>query len=100
MKLTVKKINSVLFNVMDPELHISIADMGLIYKVSLQKDKVKILMTLTTIGCPLISTIEEDIKNQLENIGVKRKNITIDLTFDPPWTMEKMSKKAKAKLGI
>ena len=48
-----KKVISALSDVMDPEIHISIVDLGLIYKITLKKDKVHILMTLTTIGCPL-----------------------------------------------
>lgn len=57
-------------------------------------------MTLTTIGCPLISLIETEIKNKLSELGILEKNIIIELTFDPPWSMEKMSEKAKALLGI
>lgn len=82
----------------DPELHVSIIDLGLVYSVEMKKDLVTILMTLTTIGCPLFSLIEQEIYNKLHTIGLS--NVKITLTFDPPWTMEKMSDKAKAKLGI
>ena len=57
-------------------------------------------MTLTTIGCPLISMIEDEIKNKLKEIGIEENNVAIDLTFDPPWSMEKMTKNGKAMLGI
>lgn len=82
----------------DPELNISIVDLGLVYNVEIIKTGVVVTMTLTTIGCPLFSLIEQEIYNKLHTIGLS--NVKITLTFDPPWTMEKMSEKAKAKLGI
>ena len=82
----------------DPELNISIVDLGLVYNVEVIKTGVVVTMTLTTIGCPLFSLIEQEIYNKLHTIGLS--NVKITLTFDPPWTMEKMSEKAKAKLGI
>ena len=82
----------------DPELNISIVDLGLVYNVEVAKTGVVVTMTLTTIGCPLFSLIEQEIYNKLHTIGLS--NVKITLTFDPPWTMEKMSEKAKAKLGI
>lgn len=100
MKLSVAKVKKKLQEVLDPELGISIVDMGLIYDVSIHTNSVKILMTLTTMGCPLISVIEQDIKNKIQELGIKEKDINIELTFDPPWTIDKMSKSAKAKLGI
>lgn len=100
MKLTVKQIKEKLSEVMDPELNISIVDLGLVYKIKIIKDKIKVVMTLTTIGCPLFSEIEKQIKDKIKEFGVKEEDIVLELTFDPPWSMEKMSKKAKAMLGI
>ncbi len=100
IKITKKSILSKLTEVMDPELNISIVDLGLIYEIKLMKNKVKIIMTLTTIGCPLFSLIENDIKDKIKELGVKEKDISLELTFDPPWSMEKMTKKGRAMLGI
>ncbi len=99
-KIDEKAVMKKLEEVMDPEINISIVDLGLIYAVKLDKTKVTITMTLTTIGCPLISLIEGDIKAKLKEIGFIEEDVIIDLTFDPPWSMEKMSEKAKAILGI
>jgi metal-sulfur cluster biosynthetic enzyme len=74
--------------------------LGLIYEIKIEKEKVKIVMTLTTIGCPLFSLIEEEIKNRLKELGLKEEEIKLELTFDPPWTLERMSKEARAMLGI
>lgn len=100
MKLSAKQIINKLSEVMDPELNISIVDLGLVYETKLIKNKVKVLMTLTTIGCPLFSLIETQIKDKIKELGIKDENIILELTFDPPWTMEKMSRRAKAMLGI
>ncbi len=99
-KFSEKQIKNKLTEVMDPELNISIVDLGLVYKTKLIKNKVKVVMTLTTIGCPLFSLIETQIKDKIKELGYKDENIILELTFDPPWSMEKMSKKAKAMLGI
>ena len=99
-KLSEKQIKNKLTEVMDPELNVSIIDLGLVYKTKINKNKVKIIMTLTTIGCPLFSLIEQQVKEKIRELGVKEGDISLELTFDPPWTMEKMSKKGKAMLGI
>ncbi len=94
-----KQIMDRLAEVQDPELNISILDLGLVYKVNIDKNKnAHILMTLTTIGCPLFGLIEKEVQEKLKDLNLKK--ITTELTFDPPWTMEKMSERAKALLGI
>lgn len=100
MELTARQIKNKLSEVMDPELNVSIIDLGLVYKIKIIKNKIKVVMTLTTIGCPLFSLIEQQVKEKIRELGVKEEDISLELTFDPPWTMEKMSKKAKAMLGI
>jgi len=57
-------------------------------------------MTLTTIGCPLFATIEDEVKNKLKEIGIPPENVVLELTFEPPWSIEMMSESAKAMLGI
>lgn len=97
---TPNEVKDKLGDVMDPELYMSITDLGLVYNVTVENDKVHILMTLTSLGCPLYDTIQDEIYHQLEMIGVKQDQIEIELTFDPPWSMDLMSERAKAMLGI
>jgi metal-sulfur cluster biosynthetic enzyme len=99
-KLTSSLIKKQLKKVIDPELGISIVDLGLIYQIKVNENKIYIKMTLTTIGCPLFSIIEEEIREKIAQLGVSKDKISIELTFDPPWTMERMSPAAKAILGI
>lgn len=98
--ITKKDIISVLKTIPDPEINVSLWDLGLIYNISVgDKGKVSIVMTLTSVGCPLFSTMEGLIKEKIGAIsGVT--SVDIDLTFEPPWTMDRMSKTAKIELGM
>lgn len=98
--LSKKTIINKLEDVPDPELGISIVDLGLIYEVNLdKKGNIEILMTLTTMGCPLFDQIREPIEQKLMALdGVT--NVVVNLTFEPPWNADKMSKEAKIKLGF
>lgn len=101
MKITEEQVREHLEGVYDPELNISIIDLGLVYDVTLKDPtKVHIKMTLTTMGCPLYETIEQDVRTHLKPLGVTDEDITLELTFDPPWSMERMSERGKAMLGI
>jgi len=92
-------ITKVLKTILDPELFVSIVDLGLVYDIAIKDNAVKITMTLTTIGCPLFQTIENEVKEKVLAIpGVK--SVDVELTFDPPWDPSRLSKKAKAELGM
>ena len=83
----------------DPEIPVNVVDLGLIYDVSVNSGKVSIEMTLTAIGCPLAGMITEEVKQKVSGIkGVK--NVKVKLIFDPPWSPEKMSSKARQQLGL
>lgn len=99
-KLTKKLIIDTLKKVYDPELNINIVDLGLVKKVNIQKNGIKIIMTLTTIGCPLISVIENEVKDRLKTIGFTNEQVEIELDFNQPWTIEDMSPSARAMLGL
>ncbi len=100
MSYTKQQVEEKLYDVMDPELYMSIIDLGLVYEVTVTDKKVHILMTLTTLGCPLFDTIQEEIEAKLDKIGVEAQDIEIQLTFEPPWSMDRMTERAKAMLGI
>ncbi|OGK29115.1 hypothetical protein A3D06_02190 [Candidatus Roizmanbacteria bacterium RIFCSPHIGHO2_02_FULL_40_9] len=95
----VEKIKNKLYEVNDPELHISIVDLGLIYEIQVKKQKAYITMTLTTIGCPLFSTIEMMMREKILELD-EIENVYLELVFDPPWSMERMTERGKAILGI
>ena len=83
---------------MDPEVPLSIVDMGLIYGIDVSDNNdVNIKMTMTTKGCPLHDTMVDDVTRYAKKVpGVN--NVQVDIVWDPPWTMDKMSDEAKAKM--
>ena len=83
---------------MDPEVPLSIVDMGLIYGIDVTEDNdVNIKMTMTTKGCPLHETMVDDVKRYAKKVsGVN--NVDVEIVWDPPWTMDKMSDEAKAMM--
>jgi len=96
-----KDIEKILKDIPDPEIGVSIWDLGLIYEVSVDEKKgyVRILMTLTSLGCPLFEQIETPIRQAVGKLkGVKK--IDVDLTFEPPWSMDRMSEEGKAHMGF
>jgi metal-sulfur cluster biosynthetic enzyme len=96
---TTTDIREKLKEVLDPELFLSIVDLGLVYHIAIEDGTATITMTLTTLGCPLFDTIEKDIRQALSQFS-DIHTITIDLSFDPPWDYSKLSEFAKAELGI
>ena len=95
-----KEVWNALKEVKDMELGIDVVNLGLIYKVEVNEGKdVYILMTLTTPGCPLANAIVADVYDKIKSLpGVE--NVDIDLTFDPPWTPDRLSDEAKRLLGF
>jgi len=96
--VNVDQVRESLKNCMDPEVPLSIIDMGLIYGIDIaENNDVNIKMTMTTKGCPLHETMVDDVKRFTKKVsGVN--NVNVDIVWDPPWTMDKMSDEAKAKM--
>ena len=94
-----EEIVNALHTVEDPELGMDIVELGLFYDVEIDGPKVKVIHTLTSMGCPAGPMIQEDIHNATAAVeGVYE--VEVELTFDPPWTPDKMSDDAKFILGI
>lgn len=97
---TEKQVLEKLKLVLDPELGVSIVDLGLIYEITVSTEGIcKIEMTLTTIGCPLFGQIQKEIEDRVMEID-SIQDIEVRLTFDPPWDSSKMSPEAKIQLGL
>ena len=96
--INVEQIRDSLKKCMDPEVPLSIVDMGLIYGIDItENNDVNIKMTMTTQGCPLHDTMVDDVTRYAKKVpGVN--NVQVDIVWDPPWTMDKMSDEAKAKM--
>jgi metal-sulfur cluster biosynthetic enzyme len=96
---TKEEVVEALRQVEDPELGMDIVDLGLMYDVELENGKVKIVHTLTSMGCPVGPMIQANIDEVVRALpGVE--DVEVELTWDPPWTPEKMSEDAKFILGF
>jgi metal-sulfur cluster biosynthetic enzyme len=83
----------------DPELGMDVVDLGLVYDVEVEGPKVKVLYSLTSMGCPAGPLIAEDMDRVSREVpGVE--DVELELTFDPPWTPDRMSDDAKFILGF
>jgi metal-sulfur cluster biosynthetic enzyme len=83
----------------DPELGMDIVELGLLYDVEVEGPKVHVEYTLTSLGCPVGPMIEEQIRETVASMdGVEE--VESELTWDPPWSPERMSDDAKFILGF
>lgn len=96
----VSKVGASLFEVIDPELGINIMDLGLIYDIIADDDdNINIRMTLTTPGCPMHKSITNGVTYRVQQVsGVNE--VAVNMVWEPAWTPDKMSDKAKAVLGM
>jgi len=93
-----EEVLEVLRECYDPEIPINIVDLGLVYEVKIEGEKVYVKMTLTAPGCPVSGLLKEDVTNKLLTLkGIKEADV--DIVWEPPWTPEKMSEDAKRQLG-
>jgi len=86
-------------SVYDPEIPVDIYELGLIYKVDLDDDRLLTVdMTLTAPGCPVAGEMPGWVEGAVRGVdGVE--DVKVNMTFEPPWTPEKMSDEAKLELG-
>ncbi len=87
-------------DVYDPEIPVSIFEMGLIYEVKISDENhVHILMTLTAPNCPVAETLPQEVKEKVLTVpGVKSADV--EITFEPEWDQDMMSDEAKLELGM
>ncbi len=95
----VAAVRSALSTVEDPELGLDIVSLGLVYAIEHEHGRVKVVHTLTSMGCPLGPVIERDIAGALADID-SVESVDVELVFEPPWSPEKMSDDARFLLGV
>ncbi len=97
--VTEKDVSKALRGVKDPELDLDLVVLGLVYDIEVSEGDVHVVMTLTSPMCPVAGQIVEDAKNAVLSVeGVD--SAEVELTFDPPWTPERISPLIRASLGI
>jgi FeS assembly SUF system protein len=94
------KVTAVLKTIYDPEIPVNIYDLGLVYDITADPlGHVAIRMTLTAPNCPVAGSLPPEVEYKVRTVpGVT--DVKVELTFDPPWTKDRMSKAAKLALGL
>lgn len=94
MTVSRERVTEALREVFDPELGLSVVDLGLIYRIEIDADRVRIEMTLTIPGCPLHDSMTEWVRQAVGRVpGVA--DVAVALTFEPPWTPDRMGQGAR-----
>jgi metal-sulfur cluster biosynthetic enzyme len=88
-----------LTRVVDPEVAMSIVDVGLVYGVTVDNEKVHVLLTMTSAACPVTDVIVEEAEGELDRIAPPELAVHVELVWDPPWTMDRMSARARIFMG-
>lgn len=89
----------VLQHINDPELGMSIVDLGLVYRAATSPEAIDIALTLTTPSCPLGELLVEQIKDELHRRFPHAPPIKVELVWDPPWTPDRMSEVVRRRFG-
>lgn len=99
MAVTEKDIRNALKTVKDPELDLDLVVLGLVYDIEVDGGDVHVVMSLTSPMCPVADQIILDARAAVEGVeGVE--SCDVDLTFDPPWTPERIAPLIRASLGL
>ena len=85
--------------VYDPEIPVNIWDLGLIYNIDIQQDKIVIDMTFTSPTCPMMEDILNQVKTNVEHVS-EGKQVEMNLVWEPAWDLSKMSDEARAQLDL
>ena len=94
-----EKVIAEIKKIYDPEIHVNIYELGLIYDIIVNNSEVKVKMTLTTPNCPVAESLPKMVKDNILKLdGVD--DVDLKLVWDPPWTKDKMSEAAKLELNL
>jgi metal-sulfur cluster biosynthetic enzyme len=99
LEVTEKAVRNALKTVKDPELNIDLVTLGLVYDIEVEADRVKATISLTSPMCPVAGQIVDEARLAIAKVdGVE--NAEVQLTFDPPWTPERISPLIRSSLGL
>ncbi len=99
MAVTEKEVRTALKTVKDPEIDLDLVVLGLVYDIEVDGGNVHVVMSLTSPMCPVADQIVSDAQAAVEGVeGVE--SCEVDLTFDPPWTPERIAPLIRASLGL
>jgi len=98
-RVTPQRVRTCLRGVIDPELQINIVDLGLIYGIHVRANRIDIDMTLTNPASPMAGALAAEVEQAVRAAFEEIDDVEVSLVFDPPWTLGRLSKRAKKDLG-
>lgn len=84
-----------LTRVVDPEVAMSIVDVGLIYGVTVTDEKLHVRLTMTSAACPVADLIIDEVETELDRVAPPELLIEVELVWEPPWSADRMSGRAR-----
>jgi metal-sulfur cluster biosynthetic enzyme len=99
MAVTEKDVRKALKSVKDPDLGLDLVVLGLIYEIEIEENHVKATMSLTSPFCPVAGEMVENVKAAIEEME-EVEEAEVELTFDPPWTPDRIAPLIRASLGL
>lgn len=104
MAVAEESVFAALRQVLDPELYVSIVDLGLIYEVQVSeadgKSDIHVKMTMTSPACPVGPQIVREVKDAVAGLGEAVGRVEVELVMSPPWTPDRMTDDARDQLGM
>lgn len=94
-----RPIDAALRQVVDPEVAMNIVDVGLVYGVEVDERQARVLLTMTSAACPVADVIVGDVETELDHVLPPGLALQVQLVWEPPWSTERMSPRAKAFMG-
>lgn len=92
-------VTDALARVVDPEMALNIVDIGLVQEVRIGDDRATVRMTMTSAACPVADLIVEEVEAELGRVLPPELGLAVELVWEPPWTPERMSERARRFMG-
>ena len=94
-----EEVRQALASVEDPEAGMNIVDLGLVYGVSVEPQRVRVTMTMTSPACPVAPYLVEEAAAAIRAVAPEGTDVNVELVWEPPWTPERMSAEAQQRFG-
>jgi metal-sulfur cluster biosynthetic enzyme len=92
-------VDEALRRVVDPEVAMTIVDVGLVYGVTVTDERLHVLLTMTSAACPVTDVIVEEVEAELDRVAPPAMRVDVELVWEPAWSADRMSPRAKAFMG-
>jgi metal-sulfur cluster biosynthetic enzyme len=91
-------VRDALRRIVDPEIGVNIVDLGLVYGVAIDRERVRVTMTMTSPACPLLEFLKAEVRAALMSRYPALRSVEIEIVWDPPWHPDMMSDAARSQL--